>query len=289
MKERKNVDNITNEEIEEYELHLRGEERSQATVEKYLRDVKKFREFLLLSGDREFDRGRVLEYREYLRENYKINSVNSMLAAINNFFEFMEWDDCKVKLFKADRTPAGQQELELSERDYQCLIDTAERKGDVRMSMLVQTICSTGVRISELKFITVESLAKGYVEIEGRGKSRVVLLSEELIRMLQKYCEGAGILSGSIFVTKGGQTMDRSNINKKMKALGRQAGVDERKVFPHNLRRASARTFYRIEKEVIRLTDIPGYSNGSVASIYTMTTERQPRQVLSRMMLVSEA
>ena len=161
-----------------------------------------------------------------------------------------------------------------------------EVSGDIRMNMLLQTVGSTGIRISELRFITVEALEEGRADIYNKGKSRIVLLPVELVRMLKKYCKNAGIRHGSIFVTKSGQPMDRSNISKKMKALGRNAGVDGKKVFPHNLRHLFARKFYQIEKDVVQLMDLLGHSSINTTRIYTMTTEAQPRKTLSRMNMV---
>lgn len=276
MEERKNVDNITKEEIEEYEAFLLGEGRSGATVEKYVRDVKKFREILLLLGYREIDEKRVLEYKEYLKDHYKLSSVNSMLAAMNSFLEFMGWDDCKVKLYQVPRALSDKPETELTETDYNCLVRTAEKKGDVRLSLLVQTICSTGIRVSELKFITVEALGNGQAVIGGREKSRVAPFPAELRNRLSLYCEKMGIKSGRIFITKGGLPLDRSNINKMMKELGREAGVDERKVFPHNFRHVFARIFYGIGKDVVWLMDLRGYSNKSTDKIYKVSGETRP-------------
>ncbi len=276
MEERKFVDNITKKEIEEYAAFLLGEGRSQATAEKYVRDVKKFREILLQLGCREIDEKRVLEYKEYLKNHYKISSVNSMLAAMNSFLEFMGWGDCKVKLYQVPRIMSGRPETELTESDYNCLIRTAEKKGDIRLSLLMQTICSTGIRVSELKFITVEALEKGQAVISGREKSRIAPLPAELRNRLSLYCEKIGIRSGRIFITKGGLPLDRSNINKMMKELGREAGVDARKVFPHNFRHVFAQVFYGTEKNVVWLTDLRGYSNISTARNYRVPGKLRP-------------
>ena len=209
-----------------------------------------------------------------------------MLAAVNSFFVFAGWEEWKVKLFKVQRVQYSKPEREMTEKDYERLILAAREKGDMKMSMLIQTIGSTGVRISELKFITVESLRDGRAEIYNKGKSRVVLLPVELTKVLRKYCRKAGIVSGSIFVTKHGNPMDRSNVSKKMKQLGREAGVDTAKVFPHNFRHLFARIFYSIEKDVVRLMDLLGHSSINTTRIYTMTTEEQPRRQMSRMRMV---
>ena len=283
MTERKNME-ITDEMLAGYREYLRDEERSQATVEKYLRDVKAFVNYL--GTGREVDRERVRDYKEALRERYKITSANSMLAALNSFFVFAKWEELKVKLDRVQRAMYSRKELEMTEKDYEKLIRAARKDGDEKMSMLIQTIGSTGIRISELKFITVETLETGRAEIYNKGKSRVVLLPVELTRLLKKYCKSAGIRTGSIFITRQGNPVDRSNVSKKMKQLGREAGVDTAKIFPHNLRHLFARTLYSIEKDVIRLMDLLGHSNISTTRIYTAATEEQPRRQLSRMNLV---
>ena len=283
MAARKIVEN-TEQTLKEYETYLRDEDRSRATVEKYLRDVRKF--LVFLAGDVEIEKGKVREYKEMLREQYKITSANSMLAAVNHFFMFLGREELKVKLFKIQRSTYSRPEKEMTEKDYAGLIKAARADRDERMSMLLQTLGSTGIRISELKFMTVEAVNAGRAEIYNKGKLRVVLLPAELMRLLKLYCKKVGIRSGSIFITRNGNTMDRSNISKRMKQLGREAGVDVAKVFPHNLRHLFARVFYSIEKDVVRLMDLLGHSNISTTRIYTMTTEEQPRRQMSRMKLV---
>ena len=283
MDERKNV-KLSDEMLAEYREYLENEEKSGATIEKYMRDVRAFQGYL--GEGMLLDREKIRMYKQKLVERYKIASANSMLAAVNSFFVFAGWEEWKVKLFKVQRVQYSKPEREMTEKDYERLILAAREKGDMKMSMLIQTIGSTGVRISELKFITVESLRDGRAEIYNKGKSRVVLLPVELTKVLRKYCRKAGIVSGSIFVTKHGNPIDRSNVSKKMKQLGREAGVDTEKIFPHNLRHLFARIFYSIEKDVVRLMDLLGHSNISTTRIYTAATEEQPRRQLSRMNLV---
>ena len=283
MNKRKNL-TISKEMLPAYREYLRDEERSRATVEKYLRDVRVFLEYV--GENQVLGKERIREYKEELRERYKISSANSMLAAVNSFFVFLGREELKVKLFKVQKVLYSRPEREMTEKDYEKLVRTARRCGDLSMSMLLQTIGSTGIRISELRFITVESLEAGRAEIYNKGKSRVVLLPVELSRMLKKYCREAGILSGSIFVTKHGNPVDRSNVSKKMKQLAREAGVDENRVFPHNFRHLFARIFYSVEKDVVRLMDLLGHASISTTRIYTMTTEDQPRRQMSRMKLV---
>ena len=283
MRERKIME-LTQEMLEPYREYLMDEERSRATVEKYLRDVRKFLEYL--GDDGGVDKEKVRGFKMELMENYKISSVNSMLAAVNSFLGFAGRGDLKVKLLKLQKAVYSRPEREMTEKEYEGLVRTARRLGDVKMSMLLQTIGSTGIRISELKFITVESLETGRAEIYNKGKSRIVLLPVELTRLLKKYCRKAGIRIGSIFITRQGNPLDRSNVSKKMKQLARAAGVDAAKVFPHNFRHLFARTFYNIEKDVVRLMDLLGHSNISTTRIYTMGTEEQPRRQMSRMKLV---
>ena len=249
MTVRKIVEN-TEQTLKEYEAYLRDEERSRATVEKYVRDVRKFMGFL--AGDVEIEKEKVREYKEMLMEQYKITSANSMLAAMNNFFVFLGRTELKVKLFKIQRSTYSSPEKEMTEKDYAGLIKAARADGDERMSMLLQTLGSTGIRISELRFITVEAVNAGRAEIYNKGKMRVILLPSELTRLLKTYCRKMEIRSGSIFITRNGRAMDRSNISKRMKQLGREAGVDAAKIFPHNLRHLFARVFYSIEKEIGR-------------------------------------
>ena len=283
MNKRKNL-TISKEMLPAYREYLQDEERSRATVEKYLRDVRVFLEYV--GENQVLGKERIREYKEGLRERYKISSANSMLAAVNSFFVFLGREEMKVKLFKVQKVLYSRPEREMTEKDYEKLVRTARRCGDLSMSMLLQTIGSTGIRISELRFITVESLEVGRAEIYNKGKSRVVLLPVELSRMLKKYCREAGILTGSIFVTKHGNPVDRSNVSKKMKQLAREAGVDENRVFPHNFRHLFARIFYSVEKDVVRLMDLLGHASISTTRIYTMTTEDQPRRQMSRMKLV---
>lgn len=288
MKERKNMKSsntlkMTQKLLTEYREYLQDEERSNATIEKYLRDVKQFIDYL---GEDQVGKEKIREYKESLKERYKISSVNSILAAINSFFVYIGREELKVKLFKVQRVLYSSQEREMTERDYEKLVRTAQKSGDEKMSMLLQTIGSTGIRISELKYITVESLERGKTEIYNKGKSRVILLPEELTKVLKKYCRRSEISSGSIFVTRNGNPVDRSNISKKMKQLAVDAGVDPLKVFPHNFRHLFARIFYSIEKDVIRLMDLLGHSSINTTRIYTMSTEEQPRRQMSRMRLV---
>ena len=193
MDERKNV-KLSDEMLAEYREYLENEEKSGATIEKYMRDVRAFQGYL--GEGMLLDREKIRMYKQKLVERYKIASANSMLAAVNSFLVFAGCGEWKVKLFKIQKVQYSRPEREISGKEYERLVHTARKQGDEQMSMLLQTIGSTGIRISELKFITVEALGDGRAEIYNKGKCRVVLLPEELTRLLKKYCKKAGIVAG---------------------------------------------------------------------------------------------
>ena len=209
MDERKNV-KLSDEMLAEYREYLENEEKSGATIEKYMRDVRAFQGYL--GEGMLLDREKIRMYKQKLVERYKIASANSMLAAVNSFLVFAGCGEWKVKLFKIQKVQYSRPEREISGKEYERLVHTARKQGDEQMSMLLQTIGSTGIRISELKFITVEALGDGRAEIYNKGKCRVVLLPEELTRLLKKYCKKAGIEAGSVFISRRGNPVDRSNV-----------------------------------------------------------------------------
>lgn len=274
---------ITNELIQKYKMHLINEEKSSATLEKYIRDVTTFMQWL---DDRMVEKVIVVEYKQNLIENYAPASANSMLSSINSFFEYMEWFDCKVKTFKIQKQIFANKDKELSKAEYERLLMAAKSKQNKKLYMLMQTICSTGIRVSELRYITTDAVRKEEAVINCKGKMRVVILPKQLCRMLASYIKEQKILSGSVFVTKNGKPLDRSNIWKLMKDLCKSAGVSKDKVFPHNLRHLFARTYYSLEKDVVRLADILGHSNVNTTRIYTMETGEQHRIQIQRLGLL---
>ncbi|WP_409969862.1 tyrosine-type recombinase/integrase [Bengtsoniella intestinalis] len=269
--------------LTDYEVHLYQEERSQNTVQKYLRDVRKFLEFL---DDRELIKAEVLVYKENLLLDYAPSSVNSMLAAINGFLEWLALPLCKVKPLKIQRTIFARPEKELSQKEYERLVQTAEQQQNRKLSLLIQAICATGIRVSELQYITVSALHAGRATVRCKGKNRIVFLPKELCKTLKSYCKEMGICQGAVFVTKSGNPLDRSNIWKMMKQLCADAKVAHSKVFPHNLRHLFARTYYKIEKDISRLADILGHSSINTTRIYTMETGTKHMQQLERMKLL---
>ena len=255
--------------IEKFKSNLIDEEKSQATIEKYIRDVTAFFAWLPNS---EIEKKTVLEYKEYLTQNYAPASVNSVLSSLNSFFEFNEWHSLKVKMLKIQRRIFASKDRELTKAEYERLLDSAKHKKNERLYYLMQTICASGIRVSELKAVTVEAVRARQATIRCKGKMRVVILPKGLCKMLAEYTARQKISSGPVFITKTGKPLDRSSIWKMMKALCESAGVSKDKVFPHNLRHLFARTYYTIQKDIVRLADILGHSSINTTRIYTMET-----------------
>ncbi len=274
---------MTSKMIADFEVELRNDEKSGNTIEKYLRDIRCFSEF---SNGRIVEKALVLGYKAYLEKEYSLASANSMLAAINSFFKFVGWYDCCVKQFKVQRKTYCSEESELTKQEYIALVRTAEHKNNERLSLLIQTICGTGIRVSELEYITVEAIKRGEAVVSCKGKSRKVFIVKELCRKLQKYAKDQSITSGAIFITKNGKPMNRSNIWREMKSLCEQAGVNPNKVFPHNLRHLFARTFYGIEKDIAKLADILSHTSINTTRIYIITTGAEHRRKLENMRLI---
>lgn len=267
-----------------FEDQLRSNERSTATIEKYIRDIRRFAEYVNWYN---IDKAQVLAYKEQLAQEYTLSSANSMLAALNTFFRFMEWEECCVRQFKIQRQTYLPEEKELSKKEYIRLVSAAEQGHNERLSLVIQTICGSGIRVSELEFITVEAVQRGKAVVSCKGKTRTVFLVTALKKKLIRYAQKRGIRSGSIFVTKSGKPLDRSNIWREMKMLCKAAGVLPEKVFPHNLRHLFARVFYGIEKDIAKLADILGHANVNTTRIYIMTTgvEHQRRMESMRLIL----
>lgn len=274
--------NTTNK-TETFELYLKREEKSGATVEKYVRDVGAF---LLWAGKRELTRELVLEYKERLKDELAVSSVNSVISSLNCYFEFTGCAELKLKSVRVQKQIFARRERELTRTEYDKLLTAAKRRCDKRLYLLLQTICSTGIRVSELRYITVAAIARGQATIELKGKSRVILLPRELCKLLKRYVDEKKIKSGSIFVSKRGKALDRSNIWKMMKSLCADAGVAKSKVFPHNLRHLFARTYYAIERDIARLADILGHSSIETTRIYTMETGDVHRRQVERLGLL---
>ncbi len=264
--------------------YLLEEERSAATIEKYGRDVLSFLSWL--SDREEISKEVVVGYKQAIIGKYKTTSANSMLVSVNRFLDFIGKKDCQVKLFKIQRNPFRKKDKELTKEEYNRLILAAKAKSSSRLFLMIQAICSTGIRVSEHRFITREALERGRITIYNKGKERVVFLPKKLKKCLLQYCRQNGIYSGPVFVTKSGTPVNRCNVWAEMKALCKEAGVSPEKVFPHNLRHLFAVTYYRMQKDIVHLADILGHSNIEYTRIYTFTSEEEHARVLSRMCLL---
>lgn len=228
----------------------------------------------------------VIDYKEMLKDNFRPATVNAKIAAINSFFAFAERPDLKVKQVKIQKKPYSARRMELTKAEYERLVETARRTGDERLALVIQTICATGIRVSELSYITADAVRKGEAVVDLKGKIRVVLIAGKLKKALVKYMKRAGIIAGAIFVTKSGKPLDRSNIWKMMKALCEKAGVSREKVFPHNLRKLFARCFYKTCRDIAKLADILGHSSINTTRIYIATTGAEHRRSLDALELV---
>ncbi len=274
---------MTQEQILDFEGYLINEEKAAATLEKYMRDVKAF--FIWVSGC-EIDKRTVLDYKEYLTGKFAPASVNSVLSSLNSFFEFTGMYNLKVKMLKIQKQIFARRDKELTKAEYERLLDAAKLKKNERLFYLMQTICSSGIRVSELEYVTVEAIMAGEATISCKGKMRVVLLPGKLCKMLCNYAKRKGIKKGPVFVTSTGKPLDRSTIWKMMKALCSSAGVEKEKVFPHNLRHLFARTYYSIQKDIVRLADILGHSSVNTTRIYTMETGETHRRQIQKLGLL---
>lgn len=262
-------------EQEEFRLYLVSQERSENTVEKYLRDVRRFCAHIGKDTIGDIEREDVLCYKKWLLERYKTASVNSMLAALNCCFRFLKRDELCVQNCRVQRLFFAQEEREMSREEYFCLVREARRQGMEREAAILQTMASTGVRVSELRWITVEAAGRGYARIRMKGKERIILLPPSLRERLLAYCASCGIEEGSIFITSQGTPVDRRQIWRVMKRLCRASGVAESKGFPHNLRHLFARTYYEKEKNLVRLADYLGHSSIETTRRYTMTGDME--------------
>ena len=275
---------VTKKEIRQFSDALAEEERSAGTIEKYVRDVRRFAAWL--DGE-EVSRERTAAWRDCLLERgYAPFTINSMVAAVNRFFAVLGWEDCKVKALKIQRKLFRDDRGELTREEYQRLLDAAHGLGRERLALLLETICATGIRVSEVKYITVEAAHAGRAEISLKGKLRTILLPGKLCRKLKKYARQQKNASGEIFLTRSGKSLSRRQIWAEMKRLCKAAGVAPSKVFPHNLRHLFARTFYRVCRDVVKLADVLGHSSIETTRIYLISTGSEHANILRKMHLV---
>ena len=269
--------------IPPYETALREAEKSAATIEKYLRHV---RQFVAHDAGRKIDKALMLEYKTRLEKLYAPSSANAALAAVNGFLRFWGFESCGVKPFKVQKKLYCPEERELSREEYIRLVKAAKEKSSERLALLLESICATGIRVSELPYITVEAVARGEAVVHCKGKTRTVFLPAALQKKLRRYMQRQKIQSGPVFITRTGKPMNRSNIWREMKALCERAQVAPSKVFPHSLRHLFARTFYSIDHDVAKLADLLGHSNINTTLIYIITTGAEHRRKMETMRLV---
>lgn len=263
-----------------FRAHLLEEERAAATIAKYLHDVTVFLHYL---GTRTLDKSEVIAYKTHLAERYAPASVNAALSSLNRYFRFLGREELTVRALRLQRNLFAGEDKELSRAEYERLLAAARGDDNERLYLLMQTVCATGIRISELPYITREAICHGVAEICCKGKRRRVLLPQALCRALLQYARREGIKGGPVFVTKNGKPLDRSNIWADMKKLCGAANVSQNKVFPHNLRHLFARTYYSIHKDIVRLADILGHTSVNTTRIYTMETGETHRRQLDRL------
>lgn len=273
---------LTKQDIENYRLNLINEEKAEATIDKYLRDIQTFSVWL---EGREFSKTDVLAYKNKLIKEYAPSSVNTVLSSLNSFFVFHEWYEMKVRTLKIQRQIFSSDERELTKAEYERLLTVAKQKNE-RLYLLMQTICSSGIRISELRFVTVEAVNKGRADIQAKGKRRTVFFPKQLCQMLRQYLKEQNIKKGAVFVTRNGTPLNRSNIWTSMKKLCAEANVSAEKVFPHNLRHLFARTYYTQQKDIVRLADILGHSSVNTTRIYTMESGEVHRKQIQKLGLL---
>jgi integrase/recombinase XerD len=269
---------LTMDQIQSYEKYLILEEHSAGTVQKYMRDVRAF--FSFLPGGKALNKEIVMEYKVHLAQRYAVCTANSVLAAVNGLLQFLDLPQYRVRPFKLQKRIFRDKERELTKAEYLRLLEAAKAKGNQRLFLIMETLCATGIRISELQYITVRSVREGRADVSCKGKVRMVLLTKKLCRALGAYCKDNAVGAGPVFVTKTGRPMNRSNIWAEMKRLCVDAGVDSCKVFPHNFRHLFAITYYNLEKDIAKLADLLGHASILTTRIYVMESgEEHIRQV----------
>ena len=276
---------ITETMVENYRIYLIEEEKGRATIEKYVRNIQRF---MAYTNGREIDKDLVISYKKNLMESgeYKVSSINSMLNDINQFLEYQGWYELRVKTYKMQKPLFCPDNKYLSKEEYKRLLKEAKTKGKTRLYFLLETLAATGMRVSELEFLTVQAVRNGSVIIHCKGKVRQILLPSKLRKQLLLYVAQKGIKDGVVFRTRSGRAVNRSNVWKDMKELCQGAGVNPEKVFPHNLRHLFAQCFYQVKKDLAQLADILGHSSIETTRIYLISTGKEHRKELEKMDMV---
>lgn len=277
------TEKISIKKVGEFENNLIMNEKSLATIKKYIKEIRNFLDYLD-GGD--ITKSRVMQYRAAMQPEYKAQTINVKLSAVNAFLDFIGRPECRVRFIKVQKKSFVEEEKELREEEYRTLLLSARERGKIRLYHILLTLCSTGIRISELKYITADAVQQGRAEIDMKGKHRVILLPNELKNKLKDYMDQQNIHTGSVFITRNGKPVDRSNIFHEMKRLSAYAGVKPKKVYPHNLRHLFARSFYAVEKNLSHLADILGHSSIETTRIYIASSYRNFDRIFDSMQLI---
>lgn len=278
---------ITEQLLAQYSEYLYQEEKSRATIAKYVSDLRKLMAFM---DGKEITKEKMIRYKEYLmkEKEYKSSSINSYLVAANRFFHYMNWYGLNVRTIKVQKSVFVPEEKELTQKEFKKLVRTAQKQGKTKIAMILQTICGTGMRVSEVQYVTVTAVEKGQITIFNKGKERTILIQRSLQTRLQGYIRKHHIRSGKVFCTASGKALDRSYIWREMKKLCGQAGVKDSKVFPHNLRSLFARTYYNMFKDIAKLADILGHSSIETTRIYIKSSVAKYRMQLEKLNLLDD-
>lgn len=277
------TEKISIKKVGEFENNLIMNEKSLATIKKYIKEIRNFLDYLD-GGD--ITKSRVMQYRAAMQPEYKAQTINVKLSAVNAFLDFIGRPECRVRFIKVQKKSFVEEEKELREEEYRTLLLSARERGKIRLYHILLTLCSTGIRISELKYITADAVQQGRAEIDMKGKHRVILLPNELKNKLKDYMDQQNIRTGSVFITRNGKPVVRSNIFHEMKRLSAYAGVKPKKVYPHNLRHLFARSFYAVEKNLSHLADILGHSSIETTRIYIASSYRNFDRIFDSMQLI---
>lgn len=278
---------VTGEDIAEFREYLYERENSEATIKKYAADIRTFYSFL--EGDCRVEKSRMIAYKEWLLEHYAVASVNSMLAALNQFMIFLGAGGLRLRRIRVQKQMFSVQEKEMTKEEYKRLVWSARTQGKGQLALIMETICATGIRVSELSYFTLHAVKKGKIEVHNKGKIRLILIPEALRRKLIYFAGKENIKGGCLFVTRNGKPKNRSNIWAEMKALQKTAGVEAQKIFPHNLRHLFARIYYQMSKDIVGLADILGHNSLETTRIYMASGSSIYQQRLEKMELVLPA
>ena len=269
--------------LREFVQDLKRQGNSPATVVKYHREAAAFAAWL---GEEELTAARAAEYRDHLTACRTTTGANGAVSALNKFFAFLGRQDCRLRGLPVQQRLCRDEGRELTQGEYKRLLTAARRRKRERLLLAMEAICATGIRVSELKFFTLEAVKAGKAVVTNKGKTREVYLPGKLCKRLREYAKARGVVSGPVLVTRGGQPLDRSNLWREMKALCREARVAAGKVFPHNLRHLFARLFYQMEKDIAKLADVLGHANIETTRIYIMESGVEHVRMISRLHLV---